>query len=55
MFIGENQFTGAGQVRFFQQDGHTVVEANTTGTTFDAEMRIEIEPLVAFQATDFVL
>ena len=54
-FVGQNQFTGAGQVRFFQQDGHTVVETNTTGTTFEAELRIEVDPLVAFRTTDFVL
>jgi Ca2+-binding RTX toxin-like protein len=54
-FIGQNPFTGAGQVRFFQQDGDTVVEANTSDATVGAELRIEVDPLVAFQATDFVL
>jgi Ca2+-binding RTX toxin-like protein len=54
-FIGQNQFTGVGQVRFFQQDGDTVVEANTSDATVGAELRIEVDPLVAFQATDFVL
>ena len=28
-FIGQAQFTGAGQLRFYQQDGDTIVEANT--------------------------
>jgi Ca2+-binding RTX toxin-like protein len=54
-FVGQDQFTGAGQVRFFQQDGDTVVEANTSDATVGAELRIEVDPLVAFQATDFLL
>ena len=53
-FIGQKQFSAAGQVRFFQQDGDTFVQANTDGAS-GAEMTIRIDPLVAFQATDFVL
>jgi Ca2+-binding RTX toxin-like protein len=53
-FIGKAAFTGAGQLRWFQQDGDTIIEANTDGTT-GAELRIEVDPLVAFQATDFLL
>ena len=38
-----------------QGGGDTVVEVNTDDATAGAEMRIEIDPLVNFQATDFVL
>ena len=54
-FVGQAQFTGAGQIRFFQQGGDTVVEANTTDATAGAEMRIVLDPLVTLQASDFVL
>jgi Ca2+-binding RTX toxin-like protein len=53
-FVGQKQFTAAGQVRFFQQDGDTFVQANTDGTS-GAEMTIRLDPLVSLQATDFVL
>ena len=53
-FIGQKQFTAAGQLRFFQQDGDTFVQANTYGTS-GAEMTIKIDPLVSFQETDFLL
>jgi Ca2+-binding RTX toxin-like protein len=53
-FIGQRQFTGEGQVRFFQQDGDTFVQANTDGTS-GAEMTIRVDPLVSLQATDFLL
>ena len=46
---------GRRPVRFFQQDGDTVVEANTTDATVGAEMRIVLDPLVTLQASDFVL
>ena len=47
-------FTAAGQLRFFQQNGDTVVEANTTDATAGAEMRIVLDPLLNLQATDFI-
>ena len=53
-FIGQAKFTGAGQLRFFQQDGDTFVQANTYGTS-GAEMTIKIDPLVSFQEADFLL
>jgi Ca2+-binding RTX toxin-like protein len=53
-FIGQKQFTAAGQLRFFQQDGDTYVQANTSGTS-GAEMTIKIDPLVSFQEADFLL
>jgi serralysin len=54
-FVGQAQFTGAGQVRFYQQNNDTVIEANTTDATAGAEMRIVLDPLVSLQGTDFVL
>ena len=54
-FIGQGQFTGAGQLRWYQSNGDTIVEANTTDATAGAEMRIVLDPLVSLQATDFVL
>jgi Ca2+-binding RTX toxin-like protein len=53
-FVGQKPFSAEGQVRFFQRDGDTFVEANTDGTS-GAEMTIRVDPLVAFQATDFLL
>jgi Ca2+-binding RTX toxin-like protein len=53
-FIGQAQFSGEGQLRYYQQNGDTFIEANTTGAT-TAEMTIVLDPLVAFQATDFLL
>src|SRR5215213_9383233 len=56
-FIGQKAFSGVDQVqvRFFKAGGDTVVEVNLTDATAGAEMTIEIDPLVNFQATDFVL
>jgi Ca2+-binding RTX toxin-like protein len=54
-FIGKNAFTGAGQLRYFQQNGDTIVEANTTDLTAGPEMRIVLDPLVSLQAGDFFL
>ncbi len=54
-FVGQGPFTAAGQLRFFQQNGDTMVEANTTDATAGAEMRIVLDPLVSLQGTDFVL
>ena len=56
-FIGQKAFSGVDQVqvRFFKAGGDTVVEVNLTDATAGAEMRIEIDPLVNLQATDFVL
>lgn len=54
-FIGQSQFSGAGQVRFFQEDGATFVEANTTDAHPGAEMLIKLEALHSLQASDFLL
>lgn len=54
-FIGRAEFSAAGQLRFFQAEGHTFVEANTTQATAGAEVRIELEQPLAMQAGDFLL
>jgi Ca2+-binding RTX toxin-like protein len=54
-FIGKSAFTDAGQLRWYQQNGNTIVEANTTDLTAGPEMRIVHAPLLSLQATDFVL
>jgi serralysin len=54
-FIGQSTFSGVDQVRFLKAGGDTVIEVNLTDATAGAEMRIEIDPLVNLQASDFVL
>ena len=54
-FVGNAAFTGVGQMRWYQQNGDTVIEANTTDATAGAEMRIVIDPLLSLQAGDFFL
>ena len=54
--IGTAAFTAAGQVRVSQSAAHTIVEANTAGTT-GAEMSILLAAVTAatIDALDFVL
>jgi Ca2+-binding RTX toxin-like protein len=54
-FVGQKQFTAVGQVRWFQQDGATFVQANTSEATAGPELTIRIDPLVSLQETDFLL
>lgn len=54
-FIGGGQFTATGQLRFYQQGGDTVLEANTDAVSADAEMRIVLDGSVSMRAGDFVL
>lgn len=54
-FIGRGEFTGAGQVRFFQRDGDTIIEANTSSAIVGAEPVIVLDTLVSLQAGDFFL
>jgi Ca2+-binding RTX toxin-like protein len=53
--IGKNAFTGAGQLRWFQQNGDTIIEGNTSNVEAGAELRIVLDPLVSLQAGDFFL
>lgn len=52
-FIGTNEFTAVGQLRWFQAGGDTIVEGNTDAAP-DAELRIVLDPLVNLQASDFI-
>ena len=50
----------APEARFYQQNGDTIVEANTTDTIITdlaagPELRIVLDPLMNLHATDFVL
>ena len=47
-------FTGAGQLRWYQQDGKTIVEGNTTDQLTGAELQITVDPLLNFQRSDFL-
>ena len=53
-FIGNDAFSGAGQVRFFNDGTNTIVEANTTGAT-GAEFQIQINGLYTLTGADFFL
>ena len=53
-FIGKGAFTDAGQLRWFQQNGDTIIEGNTTDATPGPELRIVLDPLVNLQAADFI-
>jgi hypothetical protein len=54
-FIGQGPFTGAGQVRFFQQNGDTIIEADTSTATAGAEPVIVLDGLVSLNGTDLIL
>lgn len=53
-WIGTAPFTAAGQLRYFQQDGYTIVQGNTAGNLL-AEFEIGVVGLVNFAPSDFVL
>ena len=53
-FIGQAPFTGAGELRWFKQNGDTIIEGNTTDATAGAELRIVLDPLLNLQASDFI-
>jgi Ca2+-binding RTX toxin-like protein len=54
-FIGQGPFTGAGQLRCYQQGGFTYVEANTTDAIGGAEMVILLDGLITLRGGDFLL
>ena len=59
-FIGTKAFSAPGQVRFFVEGDHTVVEMNTFGsgdTIADgpAELQIELAGNITLVASDFIL
>lgn len=51
-FIGQKAFTAEGQVRFFFEGDHTVVEVNTVGAS-GADLQIELAGRVQLAAGDF--
>lgn len=53
-FIGEDDFSAAGQVRVYAEDGDMIVEANTKGAG-GAEMSIRVADIVDLMAGDFIL
>jgi Ca2+-binding RTX toxin-like protein len=54
-FIGQAQPTSAGQLRFFQRDGDTYVEADVSDAVAGGELQFVLDPLVSLQGTDFLL
>lgn len=54
VYIGSAEFTAEGQIRASVQDGHTVVEVNTKGTT-GAEMAIDFNGSGTLLASHFLL
>ena len=53
-FVGQQSFSGAGQVRFYIDGNRTTVEVNTAGAG-GAEMEIELAGALALAESDFVL
>ncbi len=53
-WIGTAPFTAAGQLRYFQQGGNTIVQGNTAGNLLP-EFEIGVVGLVNFAPSDFVL
>ena len=53
-FVGGNAFTAAGQVRFVQVGGDTIVQASTDADAA-AEIEVVLDGGVALQASDFIL
>ena len=54
-FVGQGPFTGAGQVRYYHQNGDTIIEADTNTTISGAEPVIVLDGLISLRASDFIL
>ena len=54
-FVDQSQFTGEGQLRFFQLNGDTIIEANTDNSVPGADMVIVLDTLVTPKGLDFFL
>lgn len=52
-FIGHGEFTDVGQLRWYQENGDTIIEGNTA-VKEGAEVRIVLDTLVSLQASDFI-
>ncbi len=53
-FIGKGAFSATGQVRFFAEGDHTVVEVNTAGSN-GAELQVELAGHINLVGEDFIL
>ena len=54
-FIGQAEFTAPGQLRFYQENGDTYVEGNTSDTLPGAELLIILDTPTAMRGGDFLL
>jgi Ca2+-binding RTX toxin-like protein len=54
-FIGQAQFSGAGQVRFYHDQGMTIIEADTSTAIGGPEPVIVLQGLISLRAADFIL
>lgn len=53
-FIGDNGFDGAGQVRFYQTGGQTIIQVDRNGDGA-ADLEIALDGTIALTAADFIL
>ncbi|HEY8610799.1 MAG TPA: hypothetical protein VIL69_05835, partial [Roseomonas sp.] len=53
-FIGTSDFDAAGQLRYFQEGGNTIVEGNVDGAG-GAEFQIQLTGTLALLSTDVIL
>jgi Ca2+-binding RTX toxin-like protein len=53
-FIGQDTFDAPDQVRFFHDNGDTIIRINTVGNG-GAEMEIQLDGVINFAASDFIL
>lgn len=53
-FIGRNEFTHAGQIRWYQQNGDTIIEGDTTDLLAGAEFKLVLDTPVSLNASDFI-
>ena len=53
--IGQAQFTAPGQLRFYQANGDTYVDGNTSDTLPCAELLIILDTPTAMRGGDFLL
>ena len=52
-FIGNREFSGVGQLRWYHEDGHTIVEGNNA-VKEGADMVFVLDTVVNLQASDFI-
>ena len=52
-FVGNKEFSGVGQLRWYHEDGHTIVEGNNA-VKEGADMVFVLDTMVNLQASDFI-